>query len=263
MGNPRPRPRLLSAKLFAIREFLNVDQADMASALQSQLLSHSGRESQIHPARISEYENGEREPNLFVLIAYSRLGQVHMEFLVDDDTTGARFRTLLGNQFCFLTFSDRPQREQRNNSVSLITGNSLSTSMQSSIESTPPSALKVKKTPKKRLESLGGFVRRTRQEKRLSVMAVSKQSALFGPPISGCYISRIELDPKVKVTADRLKALAHGLGIPVQELFEHALGEMSREQADELALLTRFRELSPKAKSYVWAVLDLCHSREF
>jgi hypothetical protein len=117
MGNPRPRPRLLPEKLLAIREFLNVDKADMTTKLQSQLLSHCGRQFQIQPARISEYENGQREPNLFVLIAYIRLGQIHMESLVDDDITGAKFRTLLGKQLCFLTFSNRPQKQKRNKPV--------------------------------------------------------------------------------------------------------------------------------------------------
>ena len=112
MGNSRPRPRLLPEKLLAIREFLNVGQADMVSELQSQLLSHCGRHSQIQPARISEYENGKREPNLFVLIAYIRLGQVHMESLADDGITGDNFHTLLGKQFCFLTFSQTLQRQK-------------------------------------------------------------------------------------------------------------------------------------------------------
>lgn len=121
MGNPRPRPKLLPHKLLAIREFLNVGQVDMASELQSQLLSHCGRQFQIQPARISEYENGEREPNLFVLVAYIRLGQVHMESLVDDDITGDNFHTLLGKEFCFLT-SEPPERQKRNKPVTLISG---------------------------------------------------------------------------------------------------------------------------------------------
>jgi len=122
MGNPRPRPKLLPEKLLAIREFLSVGQVDMASELQSQLLSHFGRQSQIQPARISEYENGEREPNLFVLIAYIRLGQVHMEFLVDDDITGDNFHTLLGKDFSFLTLSQPLERQRRNKPVTLISG---------------------------------------------------------------------------------------------------------------------------------------------
>jgi transcriptional regulator with XRE-family HTH domain len=113
---------------------------------------------------------------------------------------------------------------------------------------TRPTGLKLKRTANG-LECLGDFVRRIRQEKGLSLMEVSKQSALFGPPISGSYINRIERNPKLRVTADRLKALAQGLGIPVRELLAHAVGKMSREEADELALVTRFSELSPQGKS--------------
>ena len=113
MGYPRNRPKLLPAKLLAIREFLNVGQVDMASKLQFEILSHSRRQYHIQPARISEYENGEREPNLFVLIAYIRLGQVHLESLVDDDITVDKFRRLLGKQFCFLTFSQPPRKTEQ------------------------------------------------------------------------------------------------------------------------------------------------------
>lgn len=108
--------------------------------------------------------------------------------------------------------------------------------------------------------SLGEFVRRTRQEKRLSLVDVSKQSALFGPPISGSYINRIERNPKLRVSTDRLKALAHGLGIPAEELLAHAVSKMSRDAADELRLVTRFRELSSQRKSDVWAIIQLWHS---
>jgi transcriptional regulator with XRE-family HTH domain len=126
---------------------------------------------------------------------------------------------------------------------------------------TSSTPLKLKRTANG-LECLGDFVRRIRQEKRLSLSDVSKQSALFGPPISGSYINRIERDPKLKVTADRLKALAQGLGIPVQELLGHAVRKMSREEADELALVTRFSELSPQRKSDVWAIIEFWHSRK-
>ena len=111
-----------------------------------------------------------------------------------------------------------------------------------------------------RLECLGDFVRRIRHEKDLSLIDVSKQSALFGLPISGSYINRIERNPKLRVTPDRLKALAHGLGVPVEELFAHALRKMSRDEADELRLVTRFRELSSRRKSDVWTIIKLWHS---
>ena len=86
------------------------------------------------------------------------------------------------------------------------------------------------------LESLGDFVRRIRNEKGLSLIDVSKQSACFGLPISGAYINRIERNPKLRVSTDRLKALAHGLGIPVEELLAHAVSKMSRDEAGPLQM---------------------------
>ena len=109
-------------------------------------------------------------------------------------------------------------------------------------------------------ERLGDFVRRIRDEKGLSLADVSKQSALFGPPISASYVNRIETDPKRNPTAASLKSLAHGLGIPVPELFAHSIRPMSRDEADELALVTRFSELSPKRKSDVWAIIEVLQS---
>jgi len=113
---------------------------------------------------------------------------------------------------------------------------------------------------RKRLERLGDFVRRTRIQKGLSLADVSKQSALFGPRISASYVNRIETDPTRNPTAASLKALAHGLGIPVPELFEHAIRPMSRDEADELALVTRFNELSPRRQSDVLALIQVLQS---
>ena len=117
-----------------------------------------------------------------------------------------------------------------------------------------------KKLKRKRLERLGDFVRRTRNEKGLSLADVSKQSALFGPRISASCVNRIETDPKRNPTAASLKSLAYGLGIPVPELFAHAIKPMSRDEADELALVTRFSELSPKRQSDVLALIQVLQS---
>ena len=121
MGHSRNRPKLLPEKLLAIREFLNVAQPDMASKLQFEILSHSRQQYRITSARISEYENGKREPNLLVMIAYVRLGQVHMESLVDDQVTVDDFRKRLSKQFDFAELST-PDKSQRNKPVTLIRG---------------------------------------------------------------------------------------------------------------------------------------------
>jgi len=121
MGRPRNCPKLLPNKLLAIREFLNLGQVEMATQLQSEIYSQSGRQNQIKPCRIWEYENGHREPNLFVLIAYARLGQVHIETVVDDDVIVETLRERLGNEFCYVTLS-RPTNNKHIKPVTLISG---------------------------------------------------------------------------------------------------------------------------------------------
>jgi transcriptional regulator with XRE-family HTH domain len=121
MGHSRNRPQLLSEKLLAIRDFLKFAQPDMASKLQFEILSHSRQQYRITSARISEYENGKREPNLLVMIAYVRLGQLHMESLADDQVTVDDFRKRVGKQFDHAELST-PDKSQPNKPVTLITG---------------------------------------------------------------------------------------------------------------------------------------------
>jgi len=116
----------------------------------------------------------------------------------------------------------------------------------------------------RRLETLGDFVRRIRKEKNLSLADVSEQSARFGQRITISYINRIENDPKRRVTADRLTALANGLGVPVGELVARVAGPVTSKgkSNDELHLVTRFRELSPQRKVDVLRIVDMWYSEE-
>ena len=75
MGNPRPKPRHLAIKLLAIRQALGLSQGEMVQRLNFQTIG----------ARISEYENGIREPNLIVLLAYAKAARVRVEVLIDDN----------------------------------------------------------------------------------------------------------------------------------------------------------------------------------
>lgn len=77
MGNPRPRPERLAAKLRQIREALELSQ--------TQMLARLGLEDTMHYGRISQYENDEREPTLTTLLAYARVAGVHLEDIVDDE----------------------------------------------------------------------------------------------------------------------------------------------------------------------------------
>ena len=111
-------------------------------------------------------------------------------------------------------------------------------------------------------EGFADFVRRTRKLKNLSLADVSNQSANFGKRIAASYVSRIENNLQ-RPTADRLTALANGLGVPVQELLARAAGlAPPGESSDELHLVTRFRELSPERKSDVLDIVDMWYSRK-
>src|SRR5688500_9002588 len=77
MGNPRPKPLRLAEKLLQIRQGLGLSQ--------TQMLARMGLEETMHYGRISEYEQGKREPTLMTLLAYARAASVHLEDIVDDD----------------------------------------------------------------------------------------------------------------------------------------------------------------------------------
>jgi len=111
-------------------------------------------------------------------------------------------------------------------------------------------------------ETLSDFVRRIRTEKRLSCADVSKQSARFGKRIAASYINRLENHSDLKPTADRLRALANGLGVPVSEVMARASGDPFYEGISdhELSLLSKFRELSRKRKDDVLKLLDLWYA---
>jgi transcriptional regulator with XRE-family HTH domain len=73
----RPRPTNLRHKLRQIRIELGLSQVKMIERL--------GFGDSMHVARISEYEQGLREPSLHVLLAYGRVARVHLEQLIDDN----------------------------------------------------------------------------------------------------------------------------------------------------------------------------------
>jgi transcriptional regulator with XRE-family HTH domain len=105
-------------------------------------------------------------------------------------------------------------------------------------------------------ERLCDFVRRIRREKNLSLSEVSDRSARYGNRISASYVNRIENDPKRRITSDRLKALAYGLDVPMDELLVYVVGITRRDEAEERCLLARFRNLSAERKADVLRIMD-------
>jgi transcriptional regulator with XRE-family HTH domain len=73
----RMKPARLAEKLVQIRLTLGFSQPE--------LLRRLGFEGLINYRRISEYELGDAEPPLPVLLEYARIARIHMEDIVDDD----------------------------------------------------------------------------------------------------------------------------------------------------------------------------------
>lgn len=58
---------------------MGLTQQDMVEMLHSYAPSEF-----VDPSYISQYENGKREPSLFILLAYSKITGVSINALVDD-----------------------------------------------------------------------------------------------------------------------------------------------------------------------------------
>jgi transcriptional regulator with XRE-family HTH domain len=72
----RAKPKRLAEKLLQIREGLGFSQSGLVRQL--------GLAGKISRAKISEFERGEREPTLLILLEYARAAGVCMDVLVDD-----------------------------------------------------------------------------------------------------------------------------------------------------------------------------------
>lgn len=72
----RPRPAHLGEKLLRIREALGLSQNGMLRRL--------GLTESWDRSAISDYERGEREPPLTVLLEYARAANVYVDALIDD-----------------------------------------------------------------------------------------------------------------------------------------------------------------------------------
>jgi len=91
--------------------------------------------------------------------------------------------------------------------------------------------------------SLADFVRRTRLEKDLSLKDVSARSR---GQIGKTHINRIENGTVSRVSLSKLRALALGLAVPVDEIIAAAQGNFpgAGTHTNETALLNYFRQLS-------------------
>lgn len=71
-------PQKLAGKLLRIREFLNLSQTEMLKRL--------GFDERLYRSNISQYERGDREPPLLVILNYAKIADVSVEMLIDDES---------------------------------------------------------------------------------------------------------------------------------------------------------------------------------
>jgi len=77
MGHARPRPQRLASKLLQIRQSLGCSQRELVKQMEVH--------DQIHYTNISKYELNKNEPPLGILLAYARLAEIPVEYLIDDN----------------------------------------------------------------------------------------------------------------------------------------------------------------------------------
>lgn len=72
----RQRPERLAEKLLQIRTALGLSQSELLRRLEL--------EDAISYKKISDYERGQREPSLVILLQYARVAGVSTDVLIDD-----------------------------------------------------------------------------------------------------------------------------------------------------------------------------------
>ncbi len=75
--NRRAMPKKLGKKLRQIRERLGMSQRQIVEALNY-------KDTPLRASQISQYESGQREPTMMLVLAYARLARVSVESLIDD-----------------------------------------------------------------------------------------------------------------------------------------------------------------------------------
>ena len=143
-------------------------------------------------------------------------------------------------------------------------GNSKSLRDCGAVESTsapPPKAVELPSSkPIGKREALNDYVKRVRNEKGFSLTDVEVNS---GRRISNGYVSRIENGHVTNPTAAKLNALARGLRVSSQEIFDVAFGAQVKAEDEgfrDSALFLLYQKLetaSPEQRRIVDAMIEM------
>lgn len=86
----KTNPERLGEKLLQIRKGLGFSQ--------NEILERLGFEERLFRSNISQYERGDREPPLLVLLSYARLAGITIDTLIDDELDLPDFPAFRGGE---------------------------------------------------------------------------------------------------------------------------------------------------------------------
>jgi transcriptional regulator with XRE-family HTH domain len=78
-------PAKMPEKLKTVRLSKNLTMEQMGQVLENELLKLEYSTIKIHSGHIAEFEQGKREPQLPILLAYAKLSKVSLDRFVDDE----------------------------------------------------------------------------------------------------------------------------------------------------------------------------------
>lgn len=117
-------------------------------------------------------------------------------------------------------------------------------------------------------ETLSSYVRLKLIEKDLTTRDVQERSAAGGEKITQSYVSQIVSGTAKNLTLTKLRALARGLGVPIEEVISRAYGRTYQDdqefaQSRFAELYYKFKELNDENKQSILYLLEvLAHEVE-
>jgi transcriptional regulator with XRE-family HTH domain len=106
---------------------------------------------------------------------------------------------------------------------------------------------------KKQREGLADFVRRILKETGLTTSDVEQRAKRKGKRINSGYVSRVVSRTATNLTIEKLKALAAGLGVREEEVFNRVLekpleSDPEYQESDFAFLFSKYKDLSESDK---------------
>ena len=78
-------PKELPGKLKFIRNHFNLTLEELSNKIEKELKGLGYPDMRVYTGGITEFEQGKREPQLPVLLAYAQIANIYVDVLINDD----------------------------------------------------------------------------------------------------------------------------------------------------------------------------------